>query len=91
MSSTRIGKPVHLDAEFGQGLFDDPSLAVVSFDKNGPVGDAAIQHGQSWSFARFQMPLLVQVLQERLGLFDIKARGHSVNLLERIVASSSQR
>jgi hypothetical protein len=33
----------------------------------------------------------MQVLQERLGLFDIKARGHSINLVERIVASSSKR
>ncbi len=67
-----VGEPICFYAEFGEGLLEDPGFAGGAFDEHGFIGDAAAQVVDLGLLGFGDAVGLDQVIEELVGLFDVK-------------------
>jgi hypothetical protein len=71
MNTHGVAEPIHLDAQFGEGLLENPCLAIGSLDENSAIGDAAVEDADLWGFVLLNMSLGAQVAEELVWLLDV--------------------
>ena len=79
LDAAGVAEPVGGDAEFGEGLLDDPGFAGGAGDEDGAVGDAAGEYLDARGFVGGDAAGGAQVGDKRVGLFDVEV-GHGGNV-----------